>query len=46
MYRATKQQKKTETVEKFKNSTMKTIAQQSMSSQTTLGSVMEFARGS
>jgi hypothetical protein len=33
-----------ENVEKFENSTMMTIAEQSMSSQTLLGSVMEFAR--
>jgi hypothetical protein len=36
--------KTTENVEKFKNSSMKTVAEQSTSSQTLLGSVMEFAR--
>jgi hypothetical protein len=36
----------TENVEKFENSSMKTIAEQSMSSQTPFGSVMECARGS
>jgi hypothetical protein len=35
--------KTTENVEKFENSSMKTIAEQFMSSQTPFGSVMEFA---
>jgi hypothetical protein len=35
--------KTTENVEKFKNSSMKTVAEQSMSSQTPLGSVMEIS---
>jgi hypothetical protein len=34
----------TENVEKFENSSTKSIAEQSMNSQTPLGSVMEFAR--
>jgi hypothetical protein len=34
----------TENVEKIKNSSMKTVTEESMSSQTPLGSVMEFAR--
>jgi hypothetical protein len=38
--------KTTESVEKFENSSMKTVAKQSMSLQTPLGSVMEFARRS
>jgi hypothetical protein len=36
--------KMTENVEKFKNSSSKTVTEQSMSSQTPLGSVTEFAR--
>jgi hypothetical protein len=38
--------KMTENVEKFENSSMNTVVEQSMSSQTPLGSVMEFARRS
>jgi hypothetical protein len=38
--------KTTENVEKTENSSKKTVAKQSMSSQTPLGSVMEFARRS
>jgi hypothetical protein len=38
--------KTTENVEKTENSSMKTVAEQSMTSQTSLGSVMEFARKS
>jgi hypothetical protein len=38
--------KTTENVEKFENSFTKTVAEQSMSLQTLLGSVMEFARRS
>jgi hypothetical protein len=38
--------KTTENVEKFKISSMKTVAEQSMSSQTPLESVMEFAKRS
>jgi hypothetical protein len=38
--------KKTQNVEKFENSSMKTIAKQSMALHTPLGSVMEFARRS
>jgi hypothetical protein len=33
-------------MKKFENSSMKTVAEQSMSSQTLLGSVMEFTRSS
>jgi hypothetical protein len=36
--------KMTENVEKFENSSMKTVAEQSMISQTLLGSVRELAR--
>jgi hypothetical protein len=36
----------TENVEKFQNSSTKTIAEQSMSRQAPLGSVVEFARRS
>jgi hypothetical protein len=38
--------KMTENVEKFENSSIKTVAEQSISLQTPLGSVMEFARRS
>jgi hypothetical protein len=38
--------KRQKMLKKFKNSSTKTIAEQSMSSQTLLGSVMEFARRS
>jgi hypothetical protein len=38
--------KTTENVEKFENSSTKTVAKQFMSSQTPLGSVMKFARRS
>jgi hypothetical protein len=38
--------KTTENVENFENSFTKTVTEQSMSSQTPLGSVMEFARRS
>jgi hypothetical protein len=38
--------KTTENVEKFENSSTKTITEQSMSLQTPLGSVMEFAKRS
>jgi hypothetical protein len=37
---------KRQNVEKFEDSSMKTIAEQSMSSPTPLGSVMEFGRRS
>jgi hypothetical protein len=38
--------KRQKMLKKFENSSMKTVAEQSMSSQTLLGSVMEFARRS
>jgi hypothetical protein len=38
--------KMTENVEKFENSSTKTVTKQSMSSQTQVGSVMEFTRRS
>jgi hypothetical protein len=45
MYRATKhQQNDRKCWKKFENSSVKTVAKQSTSSQTPLGSVMEFAR--